>query len=156
MDLIHGSIVSSTYYIELNRSNGTISFPLSIFRLKKKIYFKNIKVKRLRLLDTEGNTGSDFCYLAITNYSFFFRTKIYKDLEYPWQENLLLSVWSFYVWYMDKNRPLPPGDAFDEFRQQYYDRRKAAGFPKPLHPSAIKTPEATPAQQKEREAIGGW
>lgn len=24
--------------------------------------------------------------------------------------------WSCYVWYMDKNRPLPPGTAFDEFR----------------------------------------
>ncbi|WP_298320673.1 hypothetical protein [uncultured Aquimarina sp.] len=63
---------------------------------------------------------------------------------------------SFICWYMDKNRPLPPGDAFDEFRQQDFERRKAAGFPKPLYPSAIKTPEATAAQQKEREAIGGW
>lgn len=63
---------------------------------------------------------------------------------------------SFICWYMDKNRPLPPGDAFDEFRQQDYERRKAAGFPRPLYPSSIKTPEATKEQQKEREAIGGW
>ena len=63
---------------------------------------------------------------------------------------------SFICWYMDKNRPLPPGDAFDEFRQQDYERRKAAGFPRPLYPSAIKTPEATKKQQKERETIGGW
>ncbi|GAA0873433.1 hypothetical protein GCM10009117_25800 [Gangjinia marincola] len=63
---------------------------------------------------------------------------------------------SFITWYMDKNRPLPPGSAFDEFRQQDYERRKAEGFPKPLYPSNIPTPEATKEQQKERKAIGGW
>lgn len=75
---------------------------------------------------------------------------------------LMTSGWScyedlsFFVWYMDKNRPLPSGDAFDEFRQQDYERRKAAGFPKPLFPARFETPEATPEQQAERERIGGW
>ena len=63
---------------------------------------------------------------------------------------------SLICWYMDKNRPLPPGTAFDEFRDKDYERRKAAGFPRPLYPSAIKTSEATKKQQKEREMIGGW
>nr|BFF39931.1 hypothetical protein BACY1_17360 [Tenacibaculum mesophilum] len=63
---------------------------------------------------------------------------------------------SFFLWYMDKNRPLPPGTAFDKYRQADYERRKAAGFPKPLFPSSIPTPEATPEQQAERERIGGW
>ncbi|MFC5047195.1 hypothetical protein ACFSTE_12075 [Aquimarina hainanensis] len=67
-----------------------------------------------------------------------------------------LDFLSFYVWYMDKNRPLPPGDAFDPYRQRDYERRKAAGFPKPLYSSEISTPEATPEQQAEREHIGGW
>ncbi|PKV50756.1 hypothetical protein ATE84_2822 [Aquimarina sp. MAR_2010_214] len=62
---------------------------------------------------------------------------------------------SLICWYMDKNRPLPPGDAFDEFRQQDYERRKAEGFPRPLY-QGIATPEATKEQQKERMAIGGW
>ncbi|WFO16521.1 hypothetical protein M601_001525 [Cellulophaga baltica 4] len=57
---------------------------------------------------------------------------------------------------MDKNRPLPPGDAFDEYRLQDFERRKAEGFPRPLYPSNIPTPEATPEQQEEREKIGGW
>ena len=64
--------------------------------------------------------------------------------------------WSYIVWYMDKNRPLPSGTAFDAYRQRDYERRKAAGFPKPLYPSDIETPEATPEQQKERRRIGGW
>ena len=62
---------------------------------------------------------------------------------------------SFICWYMDKNRPLPPGTAFDEFRDKDYERRKAVGFPRPLYPG-ISTPEATKVQQKERETIGGW
>ncbi|QXP59315.1 hypothetical protein [Olleya sp. HaHaR_3_96] len=63
---------------------------------------------------------------------------------------------SFTTWYMDKNRPLPPGAAFDRFREQDFERRKAEGFPKPLYPSKIKTPEATKSQQAERKRIGGW
>ncbi|WP_405268039.1 hypothetical protein [Cellulophaga sp. Ld12] len=64
--------------------------------------------------------------------------------------------WSFYVWYMDKNRPLPPAKAFDKYREQDFERRKAEGFPKPLYPSNIPTPEATKEQKAERKKIGGW
>ena len=63
---------------------------------------------------------------------------------------------SFITWYMDKNRPLPPGELFDPYREADFQRRKAEGFPKPLYPSDIPTPEATPEQQAERERIGGW
>ena len=75
------------------------------------------------------------------------RTISYAD---PHQE------WSLFVWYMDKNRPLPPGTAFDPFRENDFERRKAKGFPKPIYESNIATPEATKEQQKERELIGGW
>ncbi len=64
--------------------------------------------------------------------------------------------WSYFVWYMDKNRPLPPGKAFDPYREKDFERRKAEGFPKPLYPSDIPTPEATKEQQAERKRIGGW
>ncbi|WP_024482177.1 hypothetical protein [Cellulophaga baltica] len=64
--------------------------------------------------------------------------------------------WSFYVWYMDKNRPLPPAKAFDKYREQDFERRKAEAFPKPLYPSNIPTPEATKEQRAERKKIGGW
>ncbi len=66
------------------------------------------------------------------------------------------SYWNFTIWYMDKNRPLPPGTAFDPYREKDFERRKAEGFPKPLYPSNITTNEATREQQKERELIGGW
>jgi hypothetical protein len=66
------------------------------------------------------------------------------------------NYWAFTVWYMDKNRPLPPGDAFDPYREKDFERRKAEGFPKPLYKSNIPTPEFTKVQQQERERIGGW
>lgn len=66
------------------------------------------------------------------------------------------SNMSFITWYMDKNRPLPPRTAFDPYREQDFERRKAEGFPKSLYPSDIPTPESTPEQQKERELIEGW
>ena len=58
---------------------------------------------------------------------------------------------SFILWYMDKNRPLPPGNSFDEYRERDFERRKAEGFPEPLFPSSFATPEATAAQQAERD-----
>lgn len=53
----------------------------------------------------------------------------------------LFQSWSFFVWYMDKNRPLPPSEALDPYRQRDYERRKKEGFPPPLFPSNISTPE---------------
>ena len=58
--------------------------------------------------------------------------------------------WSFILWYMDRNRPLPPGDAFDEYRQRDFERRKAEGFPPPMFPSTFPTPEWTEEQNRER------
>ena len=68
----------------------------------------------------------------------------------------IYAFWEFVVWYMDKNRPLPPGTAFDPYREADFQRRKAEGFPKPLYKSYIPTPEATRRQQLERERIGKW
>jgi len=73
-----------------------------------------------------------------------------------WLGNTYYEDLSFYLWYMDKNRPLPPGTAFDPYRQKDFERRKAEGFPKPMFPSTFETPEATPEQQAERKRIGGW
>jgi hypothetical protein len=52
-----------------------------------------------------------------------------------------MKLWSLLVWYMDKNRPLPLGTAFDPYRQADYDRRQTENFPDPLYPSFIPTPD---------------
>ena len=61
------------------------------------------------------------------------------------------KVLSVMFWYMDPNRPLPPGKIFDPYRKRDFERRRAEGFPLPKIDSRIKTPEATPEQQKERD-----
>ena len=48
---------------------------------------------------------------------------------------------SLYVWYMDKNRPLPAGTAFDAGRKADFLRRYREGFPEPLYPSNIEMKE---------------
>ena len=54
------------------------------------------------------------------------------DLDYT-----PIKSWSFIVWYMDKNRPLPPGKVFDPYRKRDYERRKAEGVLEPLYESWI-------------------
>jgi hypothetical protein len=44
------------------------------------------------------------------------------------------AAWAFIVWYMDKNRPLPPGSAFDPYRTIDEQRRANEGYPSPLFP----------------------
>ncbi|WP_195715311.1 hypothetical protein [Ancylomarina sp. 16SWW S1-10-2] len=66
-------------------------------------------------------------------------------------EDKIIEALSIFVWYMDKNRPLPPGTEFDKFRQKDFERRKAEGFHLPLFKSMIPTPESTKEQQTERE-----
>ena len=50
-----------------------------------------------------------------------------------------IKDWSFMVWYMDRNRPLPTGKIFDPYRKTDYERRKAEDFPEPLYESWIIT-----------------
>lgn len=49
---------------------------------------------------------------------------------------------------MDKNRPLPPGEALDPYRESDYLHRKAEGFPEPLYRSVVETPEWEGAKEK--------
>jgi len=46
--------------------------------------------------------------------------------------------WSWYVQYMDKNRPLPNGTLLNAYRKKDYERRKAEGFPPPLYESEVE------------------
>lgn len=126
----------------LDRLNGTISYPRLFFSRKKvTISFKLITVFR----DVNDRIGQDLILVDR------------KD-KFNWNlaENDCDAYWSFMVWYMDKNRPLPYGSAFFKYRNADFERRKAEGFPKPLYASYIETPEYTPEQQAERERIGGW
>ncbi len=132
----------------LNRRDGLITMPGFYWQKNITIPFKDC----LFAYSTGGDNGLGAFHLeAIRPTESWFNT--FADFGVG-QVHCYASM-SFICWYMDKNRPLPPGTAFDAYRERDYQRRKAEGFPYPLYPG-ITTPEATKAQQKERMAIGGW
>ena len=108
----------------LDRLNGIITFPGFL-------YGKPITMPFEEVLAQIKGRGYGLALLHKNKITFYD-----VDLEYE-----PLRSWSFMVWYMDKNRPLPPGEIFDPYRQKDYERRKKEGFPKPLYQSWIATPE---------------
>lgn len=66
-----------------------------------------------------------------------FGVKDHRLEETPLLEIPNPELWSFFVWYMDHNRPLPPGKIFDPYRYKDYLRRKKKHFPAPLYRSKI-------------------
>lgn len=42
------------------------------------------------------------------------------------------ECWAFWLWYMDKNRPLPPSESLDKYRDSEIKRLKEDDFPEPL------------------------
>lgn len=141
-------------YIIFNRIEKTITLPTSDGQKSFKIYFKDLIAKTM-------NTGKIATQVANKPKLLFFvdtSGKIGKRKKEPFIDMTLLFVhdhaqetWSMYVWYMDKNRPLPPGSTFDAYRDQDFERRKTEGFPPPLYKSVVPTPEENQEQQAERE-----
>ena len=129
----------------LNREEGTISMPRAFKKENVVISFEEgdgiVKF-------TAGGGAAPDVYLV------FLHKNRKKGGHLSHSD--IYAFWEFVVWYMDKNRPLPPGTAFDPYREADFQRRKAEGFPKPLYKSYIPTPEATRRQQLERERFGKW
>jgi hypothetical protein len=130
-------------FITLDRKQGLMTFP-------RQVSFEHHTAPFDRIQGLWVGTGANSSALAMH--------LVVKDLDSKKGSSFLdghmtwySRNWSFYVWYMDKNRPLPSGDAFDAYRDKDFERRKAEGFPPPLYTSSYATPEATPEQQTERE-----
>ena len=114
----------------LDRLNGIITFPGFLYGKAITMPFDEV------LAAVKGGYGVGMATLAILRKNKLTSTSYDFDLQYK-----PIQSWSFMVWYMDKNRPLPPGEIFDPYRQKDYERRKKEGFPKPLYQSWIATPE---------------
>ena len=128
--------------IILNRQNGTFTFPNWFYGKQCTIPFIETKAVWASSGQISGAVGMR---LMVQH------PKGPKGADISMHAGGYENAWSFMVWYMDKNRPLPPGDAFDPYRDKDFERRKAEGFPPPLFPSRFPIPEATPAQQAERD-----
>ena len=86
-----------------------------------------------------GGIGADSLYIKAPNGRSMLLMRANMSKEF-----------SFLLWYMDPNRPLPPGKRLDPYRIKDYLRRKAAVFPAPLRASKIRIPrEVIPEQAKE-------
>ena len=130
--------------IILDRKNGIFSFP---YRLQRYKLYKTEFNRAIVYWQGSGGVTGNLGISLIAQHP----DKKVGGADLVAHVSGFRKIWSFYVWYMDKNRPLPPGTAFDPYRQADFERRKSEGFPKPLYRSHIPTPEATPAQQLERE-----
>jgi hypothetical protein len=131
----------------LNRKDGLITFTGLLWQKNITMPFKNA----IFCYSTGGEDATGAFMLQVIR-----PTKGYTFEDFMIGAQSCYEDISLITWYMDKNRPLPPGDAFDEYMLQDFERRKAEGFPRPGYPSNIPTPEATKEQQTERENIGGW
>ncbi len=125
----------------LNRRDGLVTMEGALYQPNITMRFKNV----IFCYSTGGEDAlGSFQLQAI-------RPNNYTFAMFHAGDETCYHDMSFFTWYMDKNRPLPPGSAFDAYRDKDFERRKAEGFPLPLYTSNVPTPEATPEQQAERE-----
>ena len=119
----------------LDRLNGMVTYPGFLFSKPCSVPFDEL----LASVASFANAGAS---LVFYHYNGITGTSIFAG------KCKISGNWSFIVWYMDKNRPLPPGEAFDPYRKKDFQRRKAEGFPPPLDPSYIDTPEDSESQKE--------
>ena len=119
----------------LDRLNGMVTYPGFLFSKPCSVPFDEL----LASVASFANAGAS---LVFYHYNGITGTSIFAG------KCKISGNWSFIVWYMDKNRPLPPGEAFDPYRKKDFQRRKAEGFPPPLYPSYIDTPEDSESQKE--------
>ena len=140
-------------FIILDRLAGEITLPEYYRKYHFKIPFSELKAQ-IRKIEG-GATPGGISGTSDLYFNLLFKKKRGDILKFICWTILFdaKESWSFFVWYMDRNRPLPPGEVFDPYRQKDFERRKAEGFPPPLYKSTFPTSEATTEQQLIREAF---
>lgn len=135
------STIGNKKVFVFNRKEGTISYPELLWGTSNTIPFSDACFIRNRV----GPYAGEIFHLAILRADGITRSVISYDMP----EKYL----SLFVWYMDKNRPLPPGTAFDPYRQRDYERRKSEGFLAPLYPSRIDTLDIGPHPNRYKQKV---
>ncbi len=126
---LYGTLNTKRVFI-FNRKEGTVTYPEFLWRTSRTIPFDEACFILCKIGSPSIPEGY---HLAIVRADGLTRSIISWD--FPEKE------FALFVWYMDRNRPLPPGTAFDPYRQRDYERRKKARFPKPLYPGRMSTPD---------------
>lgn len=128
--------------IVFDRLNDTISYPRKGITTRKVV----VSFEKVKMFLGYGDDNDNVHLIA--NNPANRRGSEFARWVIDWSYGV--EKWSFYVWYMDKNRPLPPEKVFLPYNDKDFTRRKAAGFPKPLYFSLVPTAEHTVEQKKER------
>ena len=132
-------------FLTLYRLQGLIELPRNDESLESfVIRFDDLKAIKRSITTTNYHSGPMIMFIRDASTRLI--PKAMNWIGMSWSNNPM-EYWSFYVWYMDKNRPLPPGSAFDPYRKKDYERRKAEGFPPPFYKSLIPTPEYVPGSE---------
>ncbi|SIR09864.1 hypothetical protein SAMN05920897_1403 [Alkalispirochaeta americana] len=127
-----------------DRLNQTVTLPTGLLHKPKTYRFTD-------LFPAVGSVWSQFgpmgvhLALSVRKWGYGHIVGIEKK---PWES------WSWLVWYMDKNRPLPPGTALDPYREKDRHRRKQEGNPEPLFPMEYKAVEGLKQYNYERKQQG--
>jgi len=109
------SLLYPTSIIIFDRMNGTVTFPKMLFVRNRTVPFSDVIIGDRKLMCVKHPSRATFYYIPGLLSEGYFT--------------------SFYVWYMDKNRPLPSGSLFDPYREIDFKRRQSEGFPDPIYPS---------------------
>jgi hypothetical protein len=126
--------------IILNRMEGTLTMPASgLTGLNWKQKTLTIPFKDAHFEVYERIVRASYTIDVFSPDSHWWMSGVQPAFSY--RNSSPKSVFSLVVWFMDKNRPLPPGKIFDPYRKEDYRRRKEEGFPEPLFQSSVDTPE---------------
>ena len=95
-------------YVAFNRNRGIVSIPGPFWCKNVEVPFKDV----VAVIRRETH------YYAHLNVLNLYRPDGFKaDVGINTQDlDTLQNDWAFYVWYMDKSRPLPPSPVFDAYR----------------------------------------
>lgn len=121
-----------TKNLVFNRMKGTVEIPGFLFQDSIIVPFTDLKV----VLGWQGRGGpySYFVGVIPPNKKWW---QFFRGTEILMGGTDVYMTWAFILWYMDKNRPLPPGTAFDAYRKADNERIKREGNKEPLFPSKI-------------------
>jgi hypothetical protein len=95
-------------YVIFDRDKGTVSIP-------GPFWYKNVEVQFEDVVAVIRTETYYYAHLKVLN---LYRPDGYKaDVGInSYSLDALRNDWAFYVWYMDKSRPLPPAPVFDAYR----------------------------------------
>jgi|GEM_PF-2944639 len=129
--LYHGSGMLATAYrhvekpIIFDRMNGTVTLPPASWGEPETVPFHEIYVTKGFTIIPGGAPSHEL--LAIRSDGWPVDISLTSGAFVPggWGSDSIARDWSFWVWYMDRNRPLPHGSAFDPYREKDLARLRA-------------------------------